>query len=271
VNGARATIIAATVVLVLCGGGVWGYMHWTEQRDAEAAQQRQQAREARQRERQERAIAWVAAVQEESKEKMPPMLEGLGLGMTLDEVRHLRPAAQPSPSAREPGKVFLEERLRNGAQVVFGFEARSRRLLQIQIMSRMPLEGVGPHLGAMNEQYGRPTGIWDCPNTGGVPTRRFTWRGSEVALADIFLVHPGGVSVTHYTAATETIGQSLRISSCHPVEGDAIGTFPTATAEQLSQVQAGNEAARAATAPVGASPGALQGGNIGVVVNPPAP
>lgn len=236
-NGARATAIAAVVVLALFGGVAWGYGEWSDRRDAEAAEQRRQEREAATRERQERAIAWVAAVQEESKEKMPPMLAGLGLGMTLDEVRHLRPSVQPRPGAPEPGKILLEERLRNGAEVVYGFEAQSRRLLQIQIMSRMPVRGVGPHLAAMNEQYGRPTGIWDCPQTGGVPTRRFTWRGSEVALADIFLVHPGGVSVTLYIAASETIGQSLRISACHPVEGDAIGTFPVATPEQLEAVQ----------------------------------
>jgi len=261
VNGSRATLVAAFVVLALCGGGVWGYVEWDARRQSEAAEARRVAREADARERREQAIAWVAAVQEESKEKMPPMLEGLGLGMTLDEVRHLRPQSQPHPTAREPGKLFLGERLRNGAEVVYGFEARSRRLLQIQIMSRMPVEGVGPHLAAMNEEYGRPTGIWDCPQTGGVPTRRFTWRGSEVALADIFLVHPGGVSVTLYIAATETIGLSLRRSACHPVEGDAIGTFPTATAEQIDDVQ-----------PTLAGPQpTAQPGNLGIVVNPPAP
>lgn len=237
VQVSRATLVSALVVLALCGGGLWAYLEWDARRAAAAAEERRQERERQTRERQEQAIAWVASVQEESEQKMPPMLEGLGLGMTLDEVRHERPDAQPHPTAREPGKMFLGERLRNGAEVIYGFEARSRRLLQIQIMSRMPGEGVGPHLEAMQEQYGRPTGIWDCPNTGGVPTRRFTWRGSHVALADIFLVHPGGVSVTLYLAATETIGRSLQISNCHPVEGDAIATFPAATAEQIQAAQ----------------------------------
>jgi len=239
VTGSRATVSAALVVLALFGGGIWGYLAWDDHRQAEAAEQRRVEREAATRVRQERAIAWVAAVQEESKEKMPPMLAGLGLGMTLDEVRHLRPSVQPRPGPPEPGKILIEERLANGAQVVYGFEAQSRRLLQIQIMSRMPVAGIAPHLAAMSEQYGRPTGIWDCPQTGGVPTRRFTWRGSEVALADIFLVLPGGVSVTLYIAAADTIGESLRISACHPVEGDAIASFPVASPEQVQAVQAG--------------------------------
>ncbi|NOY92667.1 MAG: hypothetical protein GXP55_15875, partial [Deltaproteobacteria bacterium] len=113
-HGSRATFVAAIVTLALVGGGVWGYVEWDARREAAATEQRRQAREAAARERQERAIAWVAAVQEESQEKMPPMLEGLGLGMTLDEVRRLRPGSQPHPTAREPGKIFLGERLGNG-------------------------------------------------------------------------------------------------------------------------------------------------------------
>ena len=106
-------------------------------------------------------------------------------------------------------------------------------------------EAIAPHLTAMNEQYGRPTGIWDCPDTGGVPTRRFTWRHSETTIADVFLIYRGRVSVTLYIAPSSTIGASLQRAQCRPAAPDAIATFPVTTEEQMAASQQGKAPGKA--------------------------
>ena len=97
---------------------------------------------------------------------------------------------------------------------MYGFGKGSGRLVRIQVMSMLPgPEAVGPHLTAMLETYGRPTGAYNCPDTGGVPTRRFTWRRAQTALADIFLVYGDRVSVTLDIAPAGGRGASLSSAS----------------------------------------------------------
>lgn len=235
----RTTFLPAIIALAVVGGG-GAALFWYSGRvaDEEAAAERERRAEAREQ-RQEEALDWLQDVQAESRDLMPPMLEGIGLGMNLDEIRGLRgDRLQPSRN-REEGKIWMEEALGNGAQILLGFEATSRRLIQVQVLSRVPVEAIAPHLTAMSEQYGSPTGIWDCPNTGGLPTRRFTWRKNHTTIADVFLVHPGGISITLYIAPTETIGGSLRMASCRPIQSrEDLGNFPIATPEQVQQVAA---------------------------------
>lgn len=233
----RTTVLPALIALALVGGG-GGALYWyTNQVAADEASEARELRATEREERREQAMGWLQDVQSESRDLMPPMLEGIGLGMGLDEVRGQRgEGLQPSRN-REEGKIWMEEHLRNGAQILLGFEASSRRLIQVQVLSRVPVEAIGPHLTAMSEQYGSPTGIWDCPNTGGLPTRRFTWRKNHTTIADVFLVHPGGISITLYIAPTETIGNSLRIAACRPIQSrEDLGNFPIATPEQVRQV-----------------------------------
>ncbi|HJL47706.1 MAG TPA: hypothetical protein RMG45_17760, partial [Polyangiaceae bacterium LLY-WYZ-15_(1-7)] len=167
---------------------------------------------------------------------VPPMLEGVALGQSEREVRSARPEAVTRRVRTPPGEFWLEERLGNGAQALFAFGDEERVLQQVQVLSRIDPRGVGPHLTAMNEQYGRPTGVWRCSaqSAAGVPTLRFTWRKSHVSVQDIFLVHPGGVSITLYVAPTETIRQSLTIGGCRPVRSrEDLDDLPFATPEML--------------------------------------
>jgi hypothetical protein len=95
----------------------------------------------------------------------------------------------------------------------------------------------------MIETYGRPTGVWTCPDRA-VPTRRFTWRRSLTAIMDVFLVYDGRVSITLYIAPAETIGASLQRARCAPVQDrDDAAAFPQTTGDAL-------EAHRTATEPV---------------------
>jgi len=218
--------------------GIVGIVVWwnVEDRAAEEAgeasrQEREQAREEREAERQSRLV-------EESAELMPGDLQGLALGMHKDDVAELR-TMQPKLGETDPTKTFYEELLQNGAQVVYGFDRETESLAQIQVLSILPSAGAfNAHFTAMIESYGRPTGAWDCPDTGGVPTRRFTWRRARTTLADIFLIYGDRISVTLYIAPTEVIGASLARSQCRPVESyEQLLEFPTTTLDAINESQ----------------------------------
>lgn len=222
-------IFAALAALV---GGAYG---WTVHEAGVEADARAIRREEREAERGQ----LIDRVRTESARLMPDVVRGVELGMPLEEVRRARrgqisPAAQQGPELR----VFIE-RLANGGQVVYGFVPGEMLLEQIQVLSLLPsTSAIAPHLAAMNEQYGRPTGIWDCPTTGGVPTRRFTWRGSHVTVSDVFLLYGDRVSLTLYIATTDRIARSLRMSGCTPVSPDRIDEFPVASAAQMEAAAA---------------------------------
>ncbi len=232
---ARKPTIVALVVVALLAGGAYGFWRWRESVAAEAVAQAARDAEQRDRDQMARSIELVARLERESQALMPPPLDSIALGMQQDEVRRARHAMQRSRTQGDPDKIFFEEQLPNGASVMYGFQKRGLRLTQIQVLSLLPnVEALGPHLTAMNETYGSPTGVWDCPDAEGVPTRRFTWRRSLVTVADVFLIFRGRISVTLYVAPSEVIGASLVRARCTPVARDHIGEFPIATDEQMS-------------------------------------
>lgn len=216
-------------VAALIGGGVWLSRVW-RQHEQDAAHARAQAeRRAAEEREQERS----ARLRRESEALIPDLLEGIYLGMPLAEARRVRPRMTPELSNDNPearGTTIFDENLPNGARVVYVFTRSPDRLERVQILSMLPsVEAVAAHLAAMNTQYGAPTGIWDCPQTGGVPTRRFTWRHGETTVSDVFLVVGERVSVTLYIAPSAVIERSLRMGSCVPVNDPArIGAFPVA-------------------------------------------
>jgi len=227
--------IVALVVVALLAGGAFAAWRWHEQEEAAEVDRARRAAEQRERDQLARNIELVARLQRESAGLMPPGLGPVALGMHRDEVRRLRRAMEPGRTQGDPDKIFFEEQLPNGASVMYGFQKRGLRLTQIQVLSLLPnVEALGPHLVAMNETYGSPTGVWDCPDAEGVPTRRFTWRRSLVTVADVFLIFRGRISVTFYLAPSEVIGASLQRARCTPVPRDRIGEFPIATDEQMA-------------------------------------
>lgn len=218
------------------GGGVWGYRAWIDGQARAREEARVARREARGREEQQR----LARLIEESRELMPEVVSGVALGMSLDEVRQARgPRMAPSGQRGGPLAMF-EERLGNGGQVMYGFEPGAGRLVQVQVLSLLPtVDAIAPHLAAMHERYGTPTGIWDCPTTGGVPTRRFTWRRSETTVSDVFLIYGDRVSITLYIATSDQIGRSLQMASCTPVTREGLAEFPIASPEQMQEAARG--------------------------------
>jgi len=228
----RSALIPVSIVLLLAALGVWGWMAWQEA-EAERAREEREARE--EDERVERA----ARRREESMSLMPEPLAGVALGMSLEEVRavghHLTPVTGRESAVNEHLTMY-EERLQNGAQMMFGFWDSTGELAQVQVMSLLPrVEAIAPHLQAMNERYGTPGGVWDCPDTQGLPTRRFTWRHSHTAISDVFLLYNGRVSLTLYLASPEAIQRSLILSRCEPVPRERLDQFPTASPEQIQQ------------------------------------
>lgn len=225
----RETLVALGVALlaVLGGGYVWSV--WTESAEEERRVEREERREARRGE----ALAQLEELRDETRALLPELLGGVALGMSLEDVRGLRHSAMSREDRRSEGDPYLSlwhERLPNGAEVMYGFDDRVDLLMQVQIMSMLPdTSAIAPHLAAMNDTYGPPTGIWNCPATGDVPTRRFTWRRAESAVSDIFLILPNGrVSVTLYVATSERTAQSLARSGCHPATPEELETFPVA-------------------------------------------
>ncbi len=217
-------MIALGATVLLLGGGFFGLRAW---QDAEA-EARRERREARHEERREEGLDQLRELREESAELIPDLLEGVALGMSVEEVRAIR-HTRMSPDSRsgEEGIEQWHERLPNGGEVMYGFDERLGLLLQVQVLSILPdTSAIAPHLRAMNEMYGVPTGIWDCPHTGDVPTRRFTWRQAETAVSDIFLIAGGRVSLTLYITTADRTAFSLARAGCQPVPPEAIDTFP---------------------------------------------
>ena len=229
----RNTLLAFSALLI---AGLLGMWMWSARVAEEEAQREEAAREAtaqRARDRQ----------REESQSLMPEPVENLWLGMTVEEVRaagHDVQVPQGRPTDERMHLRLFEERLENGAQIMFGFSDATGHLQQIQLMSLLPqLDAIPVHLSAMNERYGNPSGIWDCPDTEGLPTRRFTWRHSHTAIADVFLVYNNRASLTLYIATPDTIMRSLRMSQCAPVPRERLDQFPTATPEQIQRMTQG--------------------------------
>ncbi len=232
---ARAMLPFAIAIGVAVAGawGVFAYMDAQEQEAAEAAEARRAARRAEADASRLRENATLLA---RSEPLVPAMLRGVLLGQSVDEVRGARASITRSTTARDPDMVWFEEMLGNGGQVLYGFEPRGPSLRMIQVMSRIDPRGVGPHLTAMKDTFGDPAGVMRCSaqSAAGVPTLRFLWRNGEVSLQDIFLVHPGGVSITLYVSDTDTIVESLRTGRCQAVRNrEDLADLPFATPEML--------------------------------------
>lgn len=227
-EGARRALVALVGALIV-GAVALGVWRWRAAEEAERA-----AEDARGAEREARRAQRERRLHEESERLMPSVVSGVHLGMPLAEAREARRMTPDLNARAEEGTAVFEERLPNGSRVMYVFDRRDR-LQRVQVLSMIPPEGVGPHLSAMNAQYGTPTGVWDCPSTGGVPTRRFTWRHGETTVSDIFLVHANQVSVTLYIAPSAVIERSLRMGACRPIaSADELDVFPVARPEDLA-------------------------------------
>jgi hypothetical protein len=238
----RKNAIAVGLIVAAVAASA-GFVLWDQAQDRAAEEAARIRRERDERRRAQRDRERLERLREESSAMIPDMLGDLALGMTLDELRAAR-RVQPKLGTADPSQEFYQERLPNGAEVVYGVAKDSRRLVQIQVQSVLPsAEAVSAHVTAMTETYGRPTGLWDCPNTGGVPTRRFTWRRAHTSIADVFLVYGNRVSVTLYIAPTDVIAGSLRLGACRPVRTpEELAAFPVTTVEQIMATQEeGNE------------------------------
>lgn len=230
----RQAFVPLAVAALLLGGGALAYVSWATAKEEEAIAAARLSRERRQEEaRQGRERRWEE-LGRASAPYVPAMLQGVVLGQPTAELRRARPGAMP-PMRTGSGEPRLEESLPNGAQVVYVLD-RDDRLERIQVLSQVPAEGVAPHLHAMRDRYGDPQAVLRCSaqSAAGVPTLRFVWGDERVALQDIFLVHPGGVSVTLYVGAADALAGSLRAGGCVPVRSGAeLESLGVATPEMI--------------------------------------
>jgi len=229
-------ILAAVAVIGFAG---W---QWLEARD-EA--ERESARLEREHARAEAHAHLVGELREESHDLLHDVLPGVSLGDDVDTVRAGRPdgAVAPSTQHTDPGFALYDERMPNGAQVMYAFDDESGELVRIQMLSKLDdVNGIVPHFTAMNDRYGPPTGIWDCRDESGMSTRRFTWRGTHAALADIVLVYGNRVSLTLYVTSNEQMAASLHRAHCVPASEETLEQFPTTAPDAIERAQREEEA-----------------------------
>lgn len=232
----RATWGPLVLVLVLVALVVGGLHHRDAQREAE----RIAAAEAREEHTRAAHARELEAAQSESREALAGVLDGVALGDTISEVRAARPqgAVEPARAHADPGFRLYQEQLANGAQVIYAFDEGTDRLARVQMLSLLEgADGFGPHLAALTERYGTPTGIWDCTDDTGLSTRRFTWRREHVALADVMLIYGARISLTFYVTTNEQMARSLRRSGCSPTPRERLEQFPIMTPEQIQAAQ----------------------------------
>ncbi len=169
----------------------------------------------------------------ESARLMPGPLAGLSLGMSRAALEEARPGLEP----RDGEGLVLEEELSSGAVVVYALDEASQAqpLERVQVMSRLPSsEALQPHLQSMVTRYGDLSGLFQCPNTGGVPTLRFVWRRERTAVADIFLFYGDRISVTLDLTSDENMRRSLLRSSCRPTSlAELADAFPMASLDDV--------------------------------------
>jgi hypothetical protein len=227
----RSTVVGALLaVLALGGAGLWA---WSER--AAEAREREAAAARRAEERRTEAEAHWAAVREESRPILPAVAGGLALGMprseVLERVGGLAPMGGDAARSDDRDLEAYATNLPGGRRMVALFGRDDARLKRVQLLGTLPgPQALGPHLQALNDTYGRPSGSWDCPVTGQhpLPTRRFTWRGEHVVLVAILLVVGDRVSTTLDVAEIDRVAASLRRSRCHPTASEDLGEIPRA-------------------------------------------
>lgn len=227
-------ILGAIGVAVVGTLAVFGILETREERRREEL--REQRREARAQREDER----YEALRRESPNVLPEPLAGAEIGMRERELREARPSVQSDPSPRGAAEKWLMENLSSGSVALYGFD--DGRLSLVQVQSQIDPRGVGPHLTAMRELYGRPAGVYRCAPAGGIGTLRFVWRKSHLSVQDIFLFHTGGVGVNLYIAPTDAVATSLRVSQCRPVRSrDDLEDLPIATPDLLREHELGRD------------------------------
>jgi hypothetical protein len=167
---------------------------------------------------------------EVSQRLMPDGYTNIFLGMPLPDLRAERRRIQRETEARADGQQVWAEDDPNGARVVY-LVSQHGLLTQVQFMSRIEgTEGLAPHFAALQQKYGRPTGIWDCPETAeSSPMRRFTWRREGASMMEAVLIHGQSVSITLVVTPTEDVATALQRSRCAPVQSaEQLERFPVA-------------------------------------------
>lgn len=231
----RHALVPILVAALLLGGGGFALFAWLESREEQAVAAARFERERRSERAEEARERRWDDLGRASEPFVPGLLDGVRLGITSADLRRARPSAMP-PTRTTSNEPRWEEALPNGAQVVYVFDRGGDRLARLQVLSQVPAEGVEPHLRAMRDRYGDPRLVVRCSDrsAAGVPTLRFVWGDERVALQDILLVHPSGVSVTLYLGPADLLAESFTAGGCTPVRSrEELDQLGVATPEML--------------------------------------
>jgi hypothetical protein len=173
-------------------------------------------------------------LQQASASLMPEGYGGVQLGMSLEDLHRVRHAIRrdaPNGAPRTDGREVWVEDDPSGAQVIYLIDLATRRLAQIQFASVIHTgDELRTHFEAMENRYGHPTGLWDCPGgSESAPLRRFTFRREIASVEEAVLIYQGNIALTLIVASNDDIAQALSRSHCTPVhDPDAMTNFPVA-------------------------------------------
>lgn len=163
------------------------------------------------------------------REALPASLRNIVLGMPASALRTQRPRAQPSSAISEPGMFAYEETLAPSEQAIFFFDDATRKLARLQAAARLAgVESIEPRLRALERALGPASGVWNCPSTSGLPTRRFSWFRGDWGLMDAYLIAGEQVAATRYVAPRAALQASLATQRCAAVPPGALRHFPVA-------------------------------------------
>lgn len=215
-------LIAILGMVAIAFASVWTYVRFADGTHERRARRDRGAIETPVDPAQRRAILRSASAR-----YLPPET-GIELGMTLDEVRLVHPTLRAMDSTTLDVRTY-EDELPDDRRLVLTFDTVPS-LIELQVMDTLDggVAAIAPYLAASRERVGPATGVWDCPRTANIPTRRFTYRSDLVSAADIFLVYGDRVSVTTVVTTTDRMAASLIRSACHPIEPGTLDQFPTA-------------------------------------------
>lgn len=174
------------------------------------------------------------ALAEASRELLSHDLPGVKLGMGLPEVLAVHSRLKRRAQADiETFKVFEEPfNDKKGSALYFFDGARGGigALMRVQVATTVKgLEAIVERVLETQKRLGPPSGVWDCPATGGqVPTRRYSYKRGAASALDVYTLMGDNAAATYYVSSTRQIKSSIKEAGCVETPPERAHKFPLA-------------------------------------------
>jgi hypothetical protein len=165
--------------------------------------------------------------------QMPKPLHDVFLGMDQAQLSAVRPAARRQEAADRDAFYVFDEGLGAEGRALYLFSKENATLAQVQLAQRLADEvAVGARFERLQAEYGPVSGVWDCAAPGQLPTRRFSWLRSGVAVMDVVLLLGEQSLATFYVASPGQMQESLASAGCVATPPERFTTYPAVPLDQ---------------------------------------